>query len=85
MRLRAQVRELEAKVDLLLERQHQVLALLTAMSKQQGLPFKRQKNPRRQEAGRRAYAKRLKAEQEAAQANGLLGLVDRQPETSGEG
>lgn len=81
---RNRLEELAVKLDDIAYRQSQILELLSKMGAQQGFKFKRVKNPRRVEVGKRSWAARKAREAEAAQANGLLGFVDGPQGTSGE-
>lgn len=73
---RNRLEELPEHLNLIQNRQLQILDMLAKMGAQQGVKFKREKNPRRQEAGRRAWATKLAKAQQVERANGFLGLVD---------
>lgn len=81
---RNRLEELAVKIDDIAYRQSQILDMLTKMGAQLGFKFKRVKNPRRVEVGKRSWAARKAREAEAAQANGLLGLADGPQGTSRE-
>lgn len=78
---RNRLEEFREHLNLIENRQIKMLEMLAQMGSQQGFKFKREKNLRRVESGKRSWAARKAREAEAAQTNGLLGLADRPKES----